>query len=364
MNPHHPPAVARLDSHTQRVRWMILLSSWPSILIGSGWGIFFAWSGAWGAATSDALLTLAGIAALRMLAKGKIRVASIVLVASLLLRIAGMALFLDVPDAHAPRSMQNFLIPLGVASYLMLKHEKPWLRDGLSWSCLACAVVLSSSDLAFARPYSLDPTIRVPGTWFNNIASAGLLLMMLHLFVTDINQIKASTRRYGRLFLRWTLWWLPARWQAPARDFETSLAPTDEADPHRIGHSETRSWQLAQERRVRLMILTGSATLIGLGATGALVAVVLSSPVLLATDIAVVAVGLAWVRRHGDAEKRGALMSSIVLLMALIALLACTIDVPRPGLARSVHYFLLPISSPHFSCCAARPRARASVCRC
>jgi hypothetical protein len=184
----------------------------------------------------------------------------------------------------------------------------------------------------------------VPGTWFNNIAAAALLLLMLHLFVTDINLIKDSARRRGRRLMRWAFGWLPGRWHAPARDLESSLLPAGAVAAHRFSPSETLSWQLAQARRVRLMILIGSAVLIGLGASFALIALRLGSPILFALDIAVMAVGLAWARWHGDPERQTMLMGSILVLMAMIAFQAYTIDLPRPAFARTLHYFLLPIS--------------------
>jgi adenylate cyclase len=178
-------------TYARRVRIMVLAASALMILLGFGWAVFFALRGDWTIVAADCLLVLSGVVAIRLTARNRQRAAMVLLSVVLFVLVVGMACFLDVPSVQVPRSIHQFLIPLAVATYLMLKDERAWVRHGLPLVCLAAAVFFGSSNFGFATAYALPESTRGPGTWVNNFSAMAALYLLVYIFVGDINRMES-----------------------------------------------------------------------------------------------------------------------------------------------------------------------------
>lgn len=265
----NPPTIIGLQntgaSHTRRVRVVVVLGSLASILFGVPWVAFFALGGDWPVAFSDCAVILAGVIAIRMTRRDRLRGAAILLVVSLFLRLFGIAIFFDVPSAQIPRSMHHFLIPLAVAAYLMLKHENAWLRHGLAWGSLATVVFFASSHFGFATRLAVPESVRGPGTWINNVCAMLLLFVLLQIFVADIDRLEAGLHRARIRWLKLVHVVIPGQFDQSLARFSESIATTFPQDAGQVSVAGTQSWQRAQTNRLRLTVLASSGMMIAFG---------------------------------------------------------------------------------------------------
>lgn len=332
------------ESHSRRVRLLILAMAWTSILVGIFWAVFFAFSGDWPVTVSDILLTLAGVVCLRMVQRKRLREAAAVLVASLLIRIFFMAATLDIATPEIPRSLHHFLVPVGLAAYLMLKHEAPWLRDGLAWGCLATVVFLGSTDFSFSTPYALRDEIRGPGTWANNACAMGLTFLLLHLFVTDIDKLERRIHRWRAQWVRLVHALVPGGWGKNLARFDQGFAPLIPRQTLEISAAGTRVWVEMQARRVRLMVLVTSILLVVLGSMFAVYFASQGAWVLTLTEVMLAAFGFGWAKLDGNPRHRTATLMLSMGLMLIFAINSVTMDIPTPAFPRSSHYYFLTLS--------------------
>lgn len=293
---------------------------------------------------SDALLTLAGVAALRMVQRNRLRGAAIVLVASLLIRLFFMTATLDIPTPGIPRSLHHFLVPVGLAAYLMLKHEAPWLRDGLAWGCLAAVVFLGSTDFSISTPYAMRDEIRGPGTWANNVLAMGFTFLLLHLFVTDIDKLEGRIHGWRGHWVTWVHTLIPSSWGRELSRFDQGFEPLLPRQAADISVAGTRVWVDMQARRVRLMVLVTSLLLVVLGSMFALYFALQGAWVLTLTEMTLAAFGFGWATLDGNPKHRGATLMLSMGLMLIFAINSITMDIPTPAFPRSSHYYFLTLS--------------------
>ncbi len=326
------------------MRLLILALGWTSIVVGVFWAIFFAFSGDWPVAVSDTLLTLAGVACLRMVQRNRLRGAAIVLVTSLLIRLFFMAATLDIPTPDIPRSLHHFLVPVGLAAYLMLKHEVPWLRDGLAWGCLIAVVFLGSTDFSISTPYALRDEIRGPGTWANNACAMGLTFLLLHLFVTDIDRLERRIHRWRGQWVRLVHRLVPGDWGRDLARFDQGFVPLIPRQAAQVSVAGTRVWVDLQARRVRLMVLVTSILLVVLGAMFAAYFASQGAWVLTVTELILALFGFGWAKLDGSTRHRTATLMLSMGLMLIFAINSITMDIPTPAFPRSSHYYFLTLS--------------------
>lgn len=174
------------ELHRRRVRVMLWIGSTIMVVMGLGWGLYFAATGAWTIVPMDAVILGAGLTSGWLTYRKRTRRAFWVLVVSMFLIICGVSLFLDVPSLQAPRSTHHFLLVLAVASLLFLRDERASVRYGVTGACLAAFVMLASSQLGATTHYGLPDSMRVWGTWVNNIFSALGVYLLIHVMVSDI----------------------------------------------------------------------------------------------------------------------------------------------------------------------------------
>ena len=337
-------------SHTRRVRVVVILGSLASIWFGLLWAVYFARYGDWLVAASDCLVILAGVMAVRMSRRNQLRGAAILLVISLLVRLFGICILFDIPDGQIPRSAHHFLIPLGVAAYLMLKHENVWLRHGLALGCLAGVVFFASSDFGFETWHVVPADVRGPGIWINNIGAMVVLLLLLHVFVADIDRLESRLHfaRTGWLKLAHRV--LP-RWLAgPLARLDRSVASTLPENASPIPHDGTQGWLLIRTGRMRLVLMASSSLMICLGTVFTVYFTVCDALPLVVTNVALVALGLAlaMLQEHQGPQdqqrQRWAVIGMVVGLLLIFWMTSAFMDIPTAAVPRSTHYWFLPLS--------------------
>lgn len=331
------------DSHTRRVRVVVILGGLASILFGAPWVAFFAIRGEWMVTGADCAVILGGVVAIRMARRGRLRGAAILLVGSLFIRLFALTLFFDIPDAQVPRSIEHFLIPLAVAAYLMLKHENVWLRHGLAWGCLASVVFFSSSRFAFATSLVIPDSVRGPATWITNSAAMLLLFLLLQIFVADIDRLEARLHRARVRTVALAHLATPSQFDDSLTRLDESIASTIPQNACQITEAETQAWQRTRVGRARLTILASSSLLIALGSVFGVYFILEGIWPMALFDGAFVALGLAlWMltRHHQSAATIGL----VVGMMLIFSVISVILDVPTLSVPRAMHYWFLPLS--------------------
>lgn len=187
--------------HARRSRLMLMIGSWGLIVAGLLWGIYFSSQAKWSIVGMDIGLFCVGMMSLWMIHAGRLDQSTLLMNATLFLVLVFMALFLDLPSGNAPRTVQYFLIPLAVATYLLLKGKRPWLRHGPPALCLLTVVILSSSSFGIVTSMALPDSIRTTGGWFNSALAMAILYALLVVFFGDIDRMEAQLQRVNNRFV-------------------------------------------------------------------------------------------------------------------------------------------------------------------
>jgi class 3 adenylate cyclase len=188
-------------THTRRVRMMVLVSCLLLVLLGLGWTGFFVLRAQWPVAAAEFSLVLVGGAGALLTRRGKLRAATVLLSVSLFIVFVAMAALLDLPSAQVPRATHHFLIPLAVASYLMLKGESAWLQHGIPLACLAAVVFFTDTGFGIATPYAVSDDVRQLGTWVNNLSAVAVMYLLVHVFMGDINRMESYLHSANNRFV-------------------------------------------------------------------------------------------------------------------------------------------------------------------
>lgn len=357
-----PQSSPQGDSHTRRVRLVVILTSYASIVFGVPWMAFFALDGHTLIALADGVVVVAGVMAVLMARRNQLRTASIVLVSSLYLRMVGMAVFFDIPSAQIPRSIHHFFIPLAVATYLMLKHENVWLRRGMAWTCLLTVVFFSASDFAIVTALAVSDSIRGPGTWLNNACAMLLLYLLLYIFVADLDRLENNLHRLRRAWVKLVHRMTPRVLDRPLARFGNSIPPTIPVSQKSIAAEGTQNWHHSQASRVLLLVQASSTLMVVLGGLFAAFFAVMGAwsqvyfqgaLMLLGVALAIVGGSQPPVQPPGPGNSPGVTrrgwqsLANIALVACLILFSLATslvVDIPAPGMPRSVHYWFLPLA--------------------
>ncbi len=177
-------------THRRRVGVMLLVASLFLIVFGGAWAVFFGLRGQWVVVAWEFVVAALGAVSLALILRGRLGVARVLLVFTLLSLLLLSAIFLDLPSPGIPRSAHQGFIPLAVASYLIFKGESVWLQHAVPILCLCAVVFFGSSDFVIATPYAIPDEIRKFGGWVNSIAAFGILCLLFHIFIGDINRME------------------------------------------------------------------------------------------------------------------------------------------------------------------------------
>ncbi len=177
-------------THVRRVRIIVLVASAILIVLGVGWAVFFTFKTAWLVVAWEVVVAALGLICIGLTLRGQLRIAKLVLVFTVLGMLLISSLFFDLPSPAVPRSAHQGFIPLAVASYLIFKGERFWLQHGLPILCLAIFVFFGGSGFAFQTHYAIPDDIRQAGGWVNGVAALGMLYLLIHIFIGDINRME------------------------------------------------------------------------------------------------------------------------------------------------------------------------------
>ena len=168
----------------RRERRVLLTGSLLVLMIGLGWGFFFAWHSQWEIFALDVVLVLAA-AALNWW--GQVRGTAIALFLVLIGVVSLIALAFDVPTALVPRSTHLHLVPLSAGALLAFRNEAVWLRHGVALCCLLAFVLLAADPGWIESDYTLSENVRQVGAWVH--ASTALLSLYVLLYIMQSDAI-------------------------------------------------------------------------------------------------------------------------------------------------------------------------------
>lgn len=172
--------------HKHRILLALTIGGYASMLTGIGWGSFFFAHQLWFLGASDVMLAMVGLAVLVLTKQGHTRIAAYLLLASLLVLLSVMCLFVDIPTRAAPRSMHHFFLVLAALSFLIFQAERPWLKYGVPTLFIINFVFYASSQYGIVTHFVLSDNIRVVGTWVNNAVAMALTYTILYVMLSDL----------------------------------------------------------------------------------------------------------------------------------------------------------------------------------
>lgn len=178
-------------THDRRVRLILTLGSTMLILIGVGIFVAFALQGRWINCAFESPVPLVGLACAFLVRRGQIRIASLLMIFSLLLIFCAIALLGDVPRPDIPRTSHLCLFPLAFGSYIGLKREPAWLRHGFVLLCLGACVFLATTNIAIDVGLFLPDGPHAVINWVISICAIGVLYLFLCVYMGDVGRMES-----------------------------------------------------------------------------------------------------------------------------------------------------------------------------
>lgn len=192
---HNGSSVLLLSKiHAYRVKVALYAGGSLLMLMGLSWGLFFITQHMWLMMGIDILMFVIGLACLWLTKHNFTRAASSLMLISLFFILCGMNVFLDIPNAIAPRSLHNFLLFFALYAHFILQAENKWLKYGAPLVFLVTFLVFASSNAGIVTSYVISDNIRVGGTWFNNISAVIVLCLMLYIMQADLTKQNQISR--------------------------------------------------------------------------------------------------------------------------------------------------------------------------
>ncbi len=183
--------------HQRRIELLLLFGC--SITIGTGvlWGTFFLLRKQWAIIPLEFAVIVLGVLGMWLTMRKQVHAAALLVTTGLYLVISSVCLFLDVPTPGVPRSSHQFFISLGACAYLMLRGNRPWLRNGVILLLFSTYAVFDSSNIGFVTPYNLPEDARALCTWGNNAIMLVVLFMAMSVMQADVaaaNELETELR--------------------------------------------------------------------------------------------------------------------------------------------------------------------------
>ncbi len=189
------------NMHALRMRRLLFVGSAIIGATGLLWAIVFSARGEWTTVSIEvSVMVLAAITA-TLTKHGRTRSAVRLMLALMYVVLCFSATFLDVPTSDVPRSIHQFLIPLGVLSCLMTRGEPAWLRYGAPLACFATYAVLASTDWGMVTPLALPHDVRAHGAWVNHAIAMVMVFATLQIMQTDLAERNALASGLGNALI-------------------------------------------------------------------------------------------------------------------------------------------------------------------
>ncbi len=165
---------------------MLYFGSSLCAVLGVGWAVTFALRGSWFVVGLELASIAAALIAVKYARQGRLRLAARVLLTTLYLLVLFGTLVLDLPTQAAPRSMHQFFLSLGLASYVLLRDERQWMRDGVPALFLATYAFFACTSFGFQTSYALPDAVRIVGVWVNQAFAVVIVYVSVRLLQTDV----------------------------------------------------------------------------------------------------------------------------------------------------------------------------------
>lgn len=194
------PAVgwAGMMERRRRRRAFYLLLATGSIMmaLGVGWGVFFAWRGAWPVVAAELAIGLLGLVVIVMARFRRTRMASWLAFVGLTVVLCFFSAFLDVSTVAVPRTVHVFLLVLALCAHHVFRDERPWLRYGAVVVLLALFMMFAAAPVPVGQqhPFAIADDVRRVGIWVNLATALASFLVVLRLAETDIAEHRALHR--------------------------------------------------------------------------------------------------------------------------------------------------------------------------
>lgn len=156
--------------------------------LSSFWALAYLWLGL----PEKSLYNLPGVA-LALLIRIMLRlewprIAAQLFVATAMLAVGLVSLFIDVPTAHVPRSVPLYLMPLAAMTHFLLQHES-WRSRGLLISLqLLMFVGLAVNSDNYGQPNMLSDEQRFQAAMGTALAAFLLLWWSVHVIMSEIRE--------------------------------------------------------------------------------------------------------------------------------------------------------------------------------
>lgn len=173
--------------HKQRVNIALNIGGYTTVFLGTAWAVFFATRQMWLLCVIDVVVALVGLSVLIFAKQGHTLKAAYMLLSSMFFIAIAMCLFLDIPSAAAPRSIHHYFLVLASLSFLLFQADRAWFKYGVPVLFIVAFIVFASSPFGIITSYALADDIRIAGTWINNILAMGLVYLILHIMLSEIN---------------------------------------------------------------------------------------------------------------------------------------------------------------------------------
>lgn len=174
------------DPHNLRVKLLLAIGAWSSIILGSIWSVYYLWQAKWILLACHLCLITLSLYVVTLINAGQERLAAISMAHGLVIIIAAICV-LDVPIAGVARSAHMYFLPVAAGASLVFRKENLYLRVIFPCMMLAACLVFGCSDIGIAQPaLAADQEIRLIGAWMNNLAALSILGIALTVMQTDI----------------------------------------------------------------------------------------------------------------------------------------------------------------------------------
>lgn len=177
--------------HLLRLRRVLNVVSAGLVIVGFFWGVYFALRDEWSLAGFDGVLVAVGAWVALLNERGELRRASLVVAIGLFLTLCTMGIFFDIPSANAPRVVHQYLLVLGMASFLMFKGESAWLCHGVPLICFSAFFLFASTQWGIVTPFALPDSVRIVGSWVNSGIALVIMYAMLYVMQSDMAEYNA-----------------------------------------------------------------------------------------------------------------------------------------------------------------------------
>jgi EAL domain-containing protein (putative c-di-GMP-specific phosphodiesterase class I) len=188
--------------HRRRIRLILWVSAGLLMTLGAGWALFFGLTGATEVALAEVVLLLTGACVAWLTRRDHTRAAFLLTLAVSFSTISMFSLYLDIPDAVAPRTSHLYLLVLTLACLLVLRDEHWLLRTVMAGSFLVTFVVFASTSWSIPSDLVIPAGVRRVGVWINSGCAMVGLLALVHIMLTETAEANSLVRDLERGLVR------------------------------------------------------------------------------------------------------------------------------------------------------------------